>query len=86
MKQSGHDFFHDYYWILKQWGSLNGQGIVSQRLYDGYYMDIMWCSYVEVDIQQKAVQFCEKASLRISYIILFEWKRPWMLKTDSLIF
>ena len=30
--------------------------------------------------------FCEKASLAIYCIILFECKGSWMLKTDSLIF
>ena len=32
------------------------------------------------------IYFCEKASLRISGIILFECKVPWMLKTGGVIF
>ena len=36
--------------------------------------------------QHRVLWFREKASLRICYIILFECKDSWMLKTDSLIF
>ena len=78
-------------------GSLNSQDMMkilkqsrhdfsARHLCDGHSMDIMWCLCVEVNIQQKVGCFCERASLRICYIILFERKGPWMLKTDSLIF
>ena len=54
LKQSGHDFFHDYYWILKQdmirilkqWR----HDFSGKHLCDGYCMDIMWCLCVEVKI------------------------------------
>ena len=63
-----------------------GQDFSGKRLCDGYFMDTIWRLCVEVNIQQRVVWFCEKASLRICYIILFECKGPWMLKTDNLIF
>ena len=44
------------------------------------------CLCVEVDIQQRAIWFSEKASLRNFKVILFECRGPWMLKTDGLIF
>ena len=56
-----------------------------KHLCDGYCMGIMWCLCVEFKIQQRVIWFC-KASLRISYVVLFECKGPWMLKTDWLIF
>ena len=42
LKQLGHDFFHDYYWILKHsgLGSLNNQDMISQV--NIYVMDIVW--------------------------------------------
>ena len=52
-------------------------------------MDITWYMYYimcGVNIQQMVVGSCEKASLRISYTILFEYKGPWKLQTDTLIF
>ena len=49
-------------------------------------MDIMWRLCVDVNIQQGVAWFCEKASVRICDVILFEYKGHWMLKTDSLIF
>ena len=69
--------------ILKQ----SGHDFSGTYLCDGFCMDIMCClSGVKVIIPQRAIWFCEKASLRIFYIILFECKDPWMLKTDSLLF
>ena len=56
-----------------------------KHLCDWYCMGIMWCLCVEFKIQQRVIWFC-KASLRISYVVLFECKGPWMLKTDWLIF
>ena len=52
-----------------------------------YVMDVVLilCD-VEVIIQQRVVWFCEKASLRICCIILFECKGLGILKTNSLIF
>ena len=67
--------------ILKQ----SGHDFSGKQLCDGYCMDIGWCLCVEVKIQQRVIWFC-KASLRICYVILFECKGPWMLKTDSLIY
>ena len=45
LKQLGHDFFHDYYWILKHsgLGSLNSQDMISQVSI--YVMDIVWILY-----------------------------------------
>ena len=42
LKQSQHDFFHDYYWILKQsgLGFLNSEDMIS--LVNFYAMDIVW--------------------------------------------
>ena len=58
-----------------------------------YVMDIVWILHdiciilcMEVNIQQMVVGSCEKAFLRISYTILFEYKGPWKLQTDTLIF
>ena len=81
-KQSGHDFFHDYYWILKQdmirileqWR----YDFSGKHLCDVYCRDIMGC----LCGGQKS-WFC-KASLRICYVILSECKGPWMLKTHKL--
>ena len=56
-----------------------------KHLCDGYCKDIMWCLCVEVKIQQIVIWFC-KAYLRICYVSLFEFKGPWKLKIDSLIF
>ena len=36
----------------------------------------MCCLCVEVDIQQRLEWFCEKASLRIYCVIMFECKGP----------
>ena len=48
-----------------------------------YVMDIVWMLHdiciilcMEVNIQQMVVGSCEKAFLRISYTILFEYKGP----------
>ena len=77
LKQSGHDFFHNYYWILrlirilKQWR----HDFSIKHLCDGYCMDIMW--YL---CRGQNSWFC-KASLRICYVNLFECKGPWILKT-----
>ena len=61
--------------------------MISQvNVYVADTVDIMWCLCMEVNIQHRVIWFREKASLRICYIILFECKGPWMLKTDSLIF
>ena len=57
-----------------------GQDFSGKRLCDGYFMDTIW------RLCERVVCFCEKASLRICYIILFECKGPWMPKTDNLIF
>ena len=77
LKQSGHDFFHDYYWILrlirilKQWR----HDFSGKYLYDEYCIDVMWylCG-------GQNSWFC-KASLWICYVSLSECKGPWMLKT-----
>ena len=37
-------------------------------------MDIMWRLCVDVNIQQGVAWFCEKASVRICDVILFEYK------------
>ena len=37
---------------------------------------LMRCLRVEVNIQQRVVRFCETASLRICYVILFEYEGP----------
>ena len=79
LKQSEHDFFHDYYWILNQgmtrilkhWG----HDLSGKHLRDTYCMDIMRCL-----CGGQNSWFC-KASLRICYVSLFECKGPWMLKT-----
>ena len=68
--------------ILKQ----SGNDFLGKRLFNGYCMDIMWSLCMEVSIHQKVVWFYEEASLGICYVILFECKGPWMLKTDGLIF
>ena len=68
--------------ILKQLG----HDFSVKRLCCGCCVDTMWCLCLEVNIQQSVVWFCEKNSLRICYIILLEYKGPWMLKTDTLIF
>ena len=65
--------------ILKQ----SGYDFSGKHLCDEYYMDIMWCLCVVVNIQQSVVWFCEKTSLRIFYVILFECKGSLMLKADS---
>ena len=65
--------------ILKQ----SGYDFSCKHLCDEYYMDVMWCLCVVVNIQQSVVWFCEKTSLRIFYVILFECKGPLMLKADS---
>ena len=65
-------------------GSLNSQDMIrilkhdfsGKRLCDGYFMDIMWCLCMEVNIQQRVEWFCEKASLRICCVILFDCKGP----------
>ena len=75
LKQSGHDFFHDYYWILKQdmirilkqWR----HDFSGKHLCDGYCVDIMWYLCVDVKVQRRVIQFC-KASLRISYVLCFK--------------
>ena len=67
--------------IVKQ----SGHDFSSKPSCDGYCMDTIWCLCLEANIQQRVVWFCQKA-LRIYYLILFECKGPWMLKTDSLIF
>ena len=36
------------------------------------YLHIIWCLCIEVNIQHRVTWFCEKASLRICYIILCE--------------
>ena len=46
LKQSGHDFFHYYHWMLKHWR----HDFSGKHLCDGYCMDIMWCLCVEVKI------------------------------------
>ena len=51
--------------ILKQLGHDSS----GKRLCDRYCMDTMWCLCVEVNIPQRVIWFCEKASLRICYII-----------------
>ena len=79
LKQSGHDFFHDYYWILKQdmirilkqWR----HDFSGKHLRDRYCMDIIWCL-----CGGQNSWFC-KASLSICYVNFFECKGPWMLKT-----
>ena len=78
LKQSVHDFFHDYYWILKQsWlGFLNSEDMISQE--NIYVVDIVWILCDVLSGGQNS-RFC-KASLRICYISLFESKGPWMLK------
>ena len=68
--------------VLKQWR----HDFSGKHLCDGYCMDIMWCLCVEVNVQQRVIWCCEKASLRICYVILFECKGLAMLKTDSLTF
>ena len=80
LKQSGYDFFHDYYWILKQ----SRHDFSGKHLCYGYGMGIMWCLCVEVKIQQTVIWF-SKAFFK-NYPRKFECKGPWMLKTDSLIF
>ena len=40
------------------------------------YLDIMGCLCMGVNIQHRVKWFCEKASLRICYLILFEGKGP----------
>ena len=67
VKQSGYDFFHDCYWILKQ----SGHDFSGKRLCDGYCTKILCDVYV-----WRVIQFCEKASLGIFYVILFEYKGP----------
>ena len=67
--------------ILKQWR----HNFSGKHLYGGYCMDIMWSLFWGVKNQQRIIRFC-KTSLRICYLILFECKGPWMLKTDSLTF
>ena len=66
-------------------GSLNSQDMIrifKQSGYDflgkrdGYFVDIMWCVCVEVNIQQRVDWFCEKSSLRICCVIMFECKGP----------
>ena len=99
--ESGHCYYwilsQDlFFFFMITAGSLNSQGMIrihkqsrhdfsGKNLCDGYCMDIMWYLCVEVKIQHRVIWFC-KASLRICYTSLFECKRPWMLKTDSLIF
>ena len=76
-KQSGHDFFHDYnwilrlIWILKQWR----HDFSVKHLCDGYCLDIMW------NLCGGQNSWVCKASLWICYISLSEYKGPWMLKT-----
>ena len=43
----------------------------------------MWCLSMELNIQHRVIWCCQKVSLRICYIILFEYTGPWMLKTGS---
>ena len=83
-KQSEHDFFHDYHWILKQSGhhrilKQSRHDFSGKHLCDGYCMNVMWCLYVEVTIYGFV-----KLSVRICYVNLFECKGPWMLKTYKL--
>ena len=47
-------------------------------------MDIMWFLFVEVKIQQADMVLL--SFFKNFYVTLFEYKGPWMLKTDSLIF
>ena len=54
-----------------------------KHLCDGYCMDIIWSLCMKVNIQQRVEYFSEKASLKIYFIILFECKGPWMLRTDG---
>ena len=69
-------------------GSLNSQDMIFQLKV--YVLDVVWilCDvYVwRVNIQKRFVCLCERISLRICCIILYECKGPWMLKTDSLIY
>ena len=67
--------------IVKQ----SGHDFSGKHSCDVYFMDFMRYLCLEVNILKRVVWFCEKA-LRIYYLILFESKGPWMLKTDSLIF
>ena len=63
--------------ILKQ----SGHDFLGKCLCDGY------CAKIICDVcVWRMIWFCEKASLRICYVILFEYKGPWMLKSGSLIF
>ena len=68
-------------------GSLNSQDMIkilkqsrhdfsAKPLCGGYCMDIMRCLCEEVNILQKVGWFCERVSLRICCIILFEYKGP----------
>ena len=68
-------------------GSLNSQDMIrilrqsghdfsGKHLCDGYFVDIMRCLCVEVNIQQRVEWFCEKVSLRICCVILFECRGP----------
>ena len=65
LKQSGHNFFHDYYWILKQDMTRtlkqSEQDFSGKRICDGYFMDIMRCLCVEVNIQLRVVWFLWKS-------------------------
>ena len=54
--------------ILKQ----SGHNFPGKRLCGGLYLDIIWCLCMEVNNQHRVIWFCEKASLRICYIILCE--------------
>ena len=58
--------------ILKQ----SGDNFSGKRLCDGYFMDIMCCMCVDVNSQPRIEWFCEKASLIICRVILFECKVP----------
>ena len=47
--------------------------------------DIIWCLFIEINIQHRVIWFCEKASLRIYCIILCECRslnfKNWWLNT-----
>ena len=79
LKQLRHDFFHDYYWILRLIRILNQwrHDFSGKHLCDGYCMDVMWCL-----CRYQNSWF--KASLRICYASLSECKSHWMLETHKL--
>ena len=48
LKQSGHDVFHDYYWIFKQSGMIRilkqwRHDFSGKHLCGGYFMGFIWC-------------------------------------------